>query len=103
MPFQANHIPTNSNSGCKTFKLNLDLPRKTDNSETRLSCGLYNSTGSYLHIYITRDDNSKLPDKLMVRPMSYHAQLSTLNRPSYPVLATHSTVVGGNLSRYRRK
>jgi hypothetical protein len=103
MQFQANHIQINSNSGCKTFKPSLDLPPRMDNNATRLLCGLFNSIGSCLHTYITQDDNSKLPDKLMARPTSYHALLSTLNRPNYPVLATRSMVVGGNLSQSRRK
>jgi hypothetical protein len=103
MQLQVNHIPTNSNSVCKTFKPSLDLPPKMDNNATRLSCGLYNSTGSSLRTYITQDDNSKLPDKLMVRPMSYNALLSTLNRPNYPVPATRSMVAGENLLQYRRK
>jgi hypothetical protein len=101
--FQANHIPTNSNLGSKASKPNSDLPRQMDNNATRHLCGLFNSTGSYLHISITRGDNSKPLGISMVRHMSHSDLLSTLSRQSYRVLVTHFTAVDGNPSQYQRK
>lgn len=103
MQSRANHIPANSSLGIRASKLNSDLPRQMDSNATRLSCGLYNSTGSYLHISTTRGGNSKPLGTSMARLMSHSDQLSILNHQNYRVLVTRSTAVDGNLLQSRRK
>ena len=70
---------------------------------TRLSCGLYNSTGSYLPIYTTQGGNSKPPGTLTVKLMSHSDLPFTPNRRSYRVLVTRSMAVDGNLSPFQKK
>lgn len=96
MQFQPNHIPANSSLGSKVSKLNLDPPRPMASNATRLSCGLYNSTGSYLHIYTTQGGNSKPPDTSMARLTSHSDLPFTLNRRNSRVLVTRSMAVDGN-------
>jgi len=70
---------------------------------TRLSCGLYNSIESCLHIYTTQGGNSKPPDTLMARLTSHSDLPFTLNRRNYRVLVTRSMAVDGNPSPFQKK
>lgn len=85
-----------SKRDCKTYRLSLGRLHRMDNNEIKHLHGLYNSTENYLPLFITQDDNSKLPGRSMVRRWLPSDLASTLSRLSFRALDIRSMGAGGS-------